>query len=605
MALATVANLDEALASRLAADLLYRALLEVGEPAKASEVARLVGRENVDLRLARVILVMHPDRFTLIERKWTLWSRFASKARPVDRNLRETIGAFGLPVCAEHIACEMAHIYDRPIEVYQTVVDKLLATGDKYFRAGDNWGLKAWLLSLNPEVVEPEDDVLLDNYLEPEDVEPFAQAAASLQPTDLDSVVAFLDAAGEPVPNRVLQFLVWRVAQGDFKPEAFFNKLMADGRATFLSDTTWVGPAVAARAMGLFPAMAEREVVESAEAQAPEAAEPLTITDEERDQLVEYVVESEHTARASNILEEMFEVTQGDATYDADLETVMSTLQSDERVRWVGADRFVPEGTIPPYVFAVPDILRFPETHYTDAEGNEVDLLLEDDGFDGGLDRDIRAVMAQDVLDEEPATEPDAVPPATARCVLKYHHKEIGTFPLAQLPPGFFPTQASITQADLILPNGHTCEIWVNNETRLVYGLLDWYPTLPVDSGAVFYLERQSDDRYVLTYGEETEPAVFISRNRLNELLELGQRADAEEAATFEIVREILEHYRKGIEFITVLTETNIARRTTRRMIASILSEYHCFFQRGGAWVYDARKLSQGFDKSKRKYLHK
>jgi hypothetical protein len=138
-----------------------------------------------------------------------------------------------------------------------------------------------------------------------------------------------------------------------------------------------------------------------------------------------------------------------------------------------------------------------------------------------------------------------------------------------------------------------------------VYGLLDWYDLLPVDSGAVFYLERQAPDRYALTYGEETEPAMFISRNRVNELLELGRRADSEALPTFEILREIMEHYRKGIEFITIGTELCIARRTRRRLIASLISGHHCFFQRGRAWVFDAKKLSQGFDKSKRKYLKK
>ena len=98
---------------------------------------------------------------------------------------------------------------------------------------------------------------------------------------------------------------------------------------------------------------------------------------------------------------------------------------------------------------------------------------------------------------------------------------------------------------------------------------------------------------------------MFISRNRVNELLALQERAETEELPTFDIMREIMEHYRKGIEFLTLLTEVNIVRRVTRRMVASILSEYHCFFQRGGAWVYDAKKLTQGFDKSKRKYLVK
>ena len=96
-----------------------------------------------------------------------------------------------------------------------------------------------------------------------------------------------------------------------------------------------------------------------------------------------------------------------------------------------------------------------------------------------------------------------------------------------------------------------------------------------------------------------------ISRNRINELLTLQERAENESLPTFEIMREIMEHYRKGIEYITLLTEINIVRRVSRRLVASLLSEYHCYFQRGGAWVYDATKLTQGFDKSKRKYLIK
>ena len=51
---------------------------------------------------------------------------------------------------------------------------------------------------------------------------------------------------------------------------------------------------------------------------------------------------------------------------------------------------------------------------------------------------------------------------------------------------------------------------------------------------------------------------MFISRNRVNELMELGQRAEDEELRSG-ILREIMEHYRKGIDYLTLLTEVNIA----------------------------------------------
>src|SRR5438045_233021 len=204
------------------------------------------------------------------------------------------------------------------------------------------------------------------------------------------------------------------------------------------------------------------------------------------------------------MLEDVFEVSPGESTYEGDLKIMVDTLKEDERITWLGADRFLPMGAIPEYVFSVPEILHIPVTHYTDAEGNELDLLLEDDGFDGGLQREVLGVMVQDVMDEEPVYTPEPNPPATARCVLKFHHKEIGTLALSQLAAGFFPVDSQILQVEVTLPTGQKVDAWVNNETRLLYGLLDWYQMIPVDSGAVFYIERQAPDRFVLTYGEET-----------------------------------------------------------------------------------------------------
>ena len=603
MAIATENKLDDALAANYVADLLHHALLQAGEPVKASEAAKLAGNPRVDLRLARVVLATHPERFTSTERKWTLWSRFADPGRATERNLDEVLNSYGAPIEVDALARELAAIYKRPTEYYERILGRVLANDELYIVAGDSkYARRDWLLFAEGET---EEDVLFDNYLKRADLAKYDKAAAKIKPNSIDSVVTFLDSQDGPVPSRALQFLVWRSAPEAFDAVNLYTSLLQDGRAVLLSGQQWIGPKIVEKLESFFPAIAEREVDEYGDNKVVEEAQPLVISDEEREALVQAVVKSEHASRASDLLESTFEVSPTDSTWTADLDTLMEILRNDDRVIWIGADRFVPQGTIPEYVFTVPEILHIPVTHYTDAEGNEVDLLLDEEGFDGGLQREILNLQAQDVLDEEPPYTPDAEPPATARCVLKFHHKEIGTFPLCQLPPGFFPVDAPVLQVELTLPTGHKADLWVNNEIRLVYGLLDWFNTLPVDSGAVFYLERQAPDRYVLTYGEETEPSMFISRNRVNELMELGRRAEDDELPTFEILREIMEHYRKGIEFITLLTETNIARRTTRRMVASLLSGYHCYFQRGGSWVFDAKKLSQGFDKSKRKYLKK
>ncbi|MEP6756441.1 MAG: hypothetical protein ABJA67_13130 [Chthonomonadales bacterium] len=593
----------EALAALYAADLLHAALLKAGEPVKASDGAKLADHPAVDLKLARVILSTNPKRFASVDRKWGLWSRYSDPTRPFERNLEDVLSLSGAPAAMTSLAAEMASIYNRSAEHFERLLSRTLTDTVRFFPAGDDhFGLTKWLLDANGE---SEDDVLFDNYLKAFDFVGYEKLGAKINPAKPETFTAFLDAVGEPVPSKVLQFLIWRADPINFDATEQFTILLHEGHAIYLSNGTWIGPKLAEKLISTFPALAEKEVDEHGDNAPAEAALPLTISDDEKEQVVLAILNSSRPSHAIDLLESIFEVTSTDSTYAVDVAMLIDTLKLDERIAWIGADRFLAVGSIPAYVYSVPESLHIEEAHYTDVEGNEVDFVLEDDGYDGGLQRETLTLVAQDIMDEEAAYTPDADPPATARCVLKFHHKEIGTFPLCQLPAGFFPADAPILQVDLSLPAGQRAELWVNNETRLVYGLIDWYNTLPVDSGVVFYLERQAPDKFVLTYGEETEPAMFISRNRVNELMELGRRAEDEELPTFEIAREIMEHYRKGIEFITLLTEVNISRRSSRRLVASLLSGYHCFFQRGGAWVFDAKKLSQGFDKSKRKYLKK
>ena len=594
------------LAMRYAGDLIYRALVEAGQPLKASDLVKAVGRDDVETRLTRVILSTDNVRFTANkDRKWTIWARFLDKRNTVDTNLGRILNAAGQPLRRKHIAQELHSVYGRPAEIFAEMLTRLAADTSRYFQLGDDYiGAAEWLLDTE---WENDDDVLFENFLQDEDVFPFEKAAvqSGINRTDASTIAAFLNAVGQPIKNKALQFLVWRADKNAFNPTAFYKRIFLESGALPLSDGSWIGPELAQKLTAQFPAIAEQEVSENAEAEAQEAAQPLVISDTDRDTLVQTILDGDGTAHATQLLEDTFDITPDYRTYDVDLRTIIKTLSDDERIVWVGGDRFRAQGTIPGYVYSVPGLLDIPEVNFTDVDGNPVDMMLEDDGFDGGLEREIVNPLAQDVLDEEPVALPDPNPPSNARAVIKYHHKQIGTMPLCQFPSGFFPPQPQILEAEFAIPGGQKAQVWINNETRLMYGLIDWFQSIPIDSGATFTLERQAPDRYFVNYNDESEPTMFISRNRINELMTLQERAESEELPTFEIIREIMEHYRKGIEFITLLTEVNIVRRATRRMVASILSEYHCYFQRGGAWVYDAKKLTQGFDKSKRKYLVK
>ena len=598
------AQTEEGLAARYAGDLVYRALIETGEPLKASEVAKAVGHPDVDTKLARVVLATNPG-MTAVDRKWTIWTRYLDVHNTVDRNIRRVLNTLGQPIRLHDLARELSLIYGRPTEIYEEMLSRLVQDPARYFMIDNEFVTPAdWLLNLESE---DEDEILFDNFLNDEDVFPYIDAAreAGLDGARPETITAFLDKVKKPIKSKALAFLAFHPDHEKFNGRMFYTRLFLDSGAFALSDGTWIGPALAQQLTTHFPTIAEQEVSENAEAEAQEAAQPLTLEPDALEKLVDAITTGDGTLFASALLSANFDITPDDRTYDEDLQTIIAGLASDERVVWVGGERFRPQGTIPGYVFSVPGLLEIPEDTYTDAEGVVIDQLLEDDGFDGGLEREILNPLAQDVLDEEPIPITDMNPPSNARAVIKYHHKEIGTLPLCQFPSGFFPATPTILETEFVLPGNQKAQVWVNNETRLLYGLLDWFQSIPIDSGATFTLERQAPDRYVVNYNDESEPTMFISRNRINELLLLQERAESEELPTYDIMREIMEHYRKGIEFITLLTEVNVVRRTTRRMTASILSEYHCYTQRGGAWVFDTKKLIQGFDKSKKKFIKK
>lgn len=595
---------EEELAARYAGDLVYRALIETGEPLKAGEVAKAVGHPDVDLSLARVVLATNPN-MTAVDRKWTIWTRFLDVQNTVDRNIRRVLNTFGQPIRLNDLARELATIYSRPAETYEEMLGRLVQDQTRFFLIDNEYVAPAeWLLNTDSE---EEEEVLFDNFLNDEDVFPYVEAAreVGLDSAHAETITALLDKINKPIKNKALQFLAYHLDHDKFNALSFYTRLFLDSGGFALSDGMWIGPTFAHQLTTYFPAIAQREVSDNIETEAQEAAQPLALSPESLEQIVSAVVESDETVFASRLLADTFEVTPEDRTYQEDLQTIIHALSQDERVIWVGGERFRPQGTIPGYVFSVPGLLDITEEAYKDEEGNIIDQLLEDDGFDGGLDREILNPLAQDVLDEEPIPITDMNPPSNARAVIKYHHKQIGTLPLCQFPSGFFPAEPTILETEFSLPGSQKAQVWVNNETRLMYGLLDWFQSIPIDSGATFTLERQAGDRYVVNYNDESEPTMFISRNRINELLLIQERVETEELPTFEIMREIMEHYRKGIEYITLLTEVNVVRRTTRRMVSSILSEYHCYTQRGGAWIFDAKKFVQGFDKSKRKFIKK
>ncbi|MES1228054.1 MAG: hypothetical protein ABUL72_05240, partial [Armatimonadota bacterium] len=238
-------------------------------------------------------------------------------------------------------------------------------------------------------------------------------------------------------------------------------------------------------------------------------------------------------------------------------------------------------------------------------DGDPVDIELGDDGLSSSLRKLIVHPLATDVKDEEPVPAPKTMP-EQLRLVLKPIHRELGTFPMSQFPTNWLSNDPEIQELIFINPAGEELQVWANHKARLLFNLFDWWLDQPVESGAVFSLTKTTKPNvFEFAWLDQTDPIVYISNQRMEELRELASRA--EDMSTFEIVREVMAHWPKGADFLTLLWEVNVVRRTSRRMLASLLSSYLCFYQRSGSpvWHYDHKKVEQGFDKSKKKFILK
>lgn len=604
----TIENPTRQAARVYLADKAYEVLAGREDAAKTGEILREIGIEDITLRMIRQTL-SSSDRFEPMDRKWTVASRIQDQQKTFERIVESVISGYGRPMPFSVLTEEMTLTNDREEFYYEDMLPRVLGANPRFFSIdGDKYGLTTWLLVADADNAE---DVLFDNFIEESEVAPYRKAAQKVQWNAADivgSVVEFLKAVGHQVPMKTIAFFAWEGLQSAYKPERFYS-------AVALSDKIIIFSTQEALAAEQMPeVMKELRAIEAeleelpAELEEEVEAAPVTVSETDRDEIVAFVLKNGGSVPAEDILESVIEMSPGERGYEEAVASLREALKDEDRVIYVGFDRWRPAGTIPDFVNEVPDSLIIPvATPFETPEGDVFDQELEDEGLEAGLKQEMMNPLVEDIGDEDPAESSYQPMDSYQRAVLKYHHKETGTLPVVQFNPAFFGNDPSIIHITLV-NEGVRRDVWINNETRLMYGLKDWYtPEMPV-SGAVFELhktERPGEFRFM--YDSRTDPMVFVPTSRLFELLALKDESETQETPLFDIITRILEHYKKGIGFVPLFTEVNLVRRTARQLVASILSSYHCFHTRGktGEWQYDQKKRSQGFNKAKRKYIKK
>lgn len=610
----------EVLSDEVLQILLHRALVTMGEPARLGEIIRELGDDTVTAGLARYIVDRNSRRFVSVDRRWDLAQRYLDPMRPVSRSVEEIISNHAAPVPADEIAVELSHIYHRVREHFDDVAIRLLR-GAQYFAVdnGRAFGLASWLLDISST---KEEDLIFFNMLDPQILKKYKKTAAGADWSDLVAASHDIIAAAglDTIDNRVLQYFAFAAVGEDYEPAEHYQQLydrsdlflalpnhrwiLLDQLSPVRDNWSKIAETAEDRPMEDAPVAPIVEVVNNS----------LEVTQKDLAELRLYFADKESIVTSSDILQHVFEIRPTDPTFAADSKTVIDYLKlHKDDFQWVGNDRFRTVGTMPPYIGQIPESLSFPVLpQFVTPDGEILDQMLMDAGFDQDLQADVYSSIAQDVNDQDGPDStiwPEGVSAdaPSIRLVLKPHHKEIGTFPLAQIPRGFLPVEPSIVELTLVDGSGNAYPVYVDYNVQLMYGLFDAYEEISADSGAVFHLEKTDDPAEVRFINDgETDSGTFISAARFADLTE--QRAEAEASdslSTYDIIKAILQHHHKGVSFLTLLTEVNVVRRTPRRLLASVLSAYAAFHFRANRWTFDAKLEQEGFDESKTAYLLK
>ncbi len=522
----------------------------------------------------------------------------------------------------------------------------------RFFRAGEYYGLTKWLLVPGDD----EEDFAFANSVSDEE----AAAWNGLPAGDAEKSPADI-LSGEPVSVRALQYLAWKREKDENCFLKVYEKLLASD-AVFLRDGTVCSKKTAEgyrrelarfqKALGDSPAdpltpediyleksalkkitdtIIRKGCFELKDAAAKyyggkDACDPQNLKlikdylfsainderidhddsqwfvkvdfdDEDRDDICSFITEK-GSVTAEDIIAEFLGIPMEHAGVPALKKRLAALMAGSENIL-VSGERYSKAVMIPEWAKAIPDSLVYTEPEpVEDMEGDIYDCMLEPEGFDPALRSEIYNPLAEDYGDEDPSRTIYSIDEAKQRCVLKYHHRMAGTFPLCQVQPGFFeiPENADVFPVDI---SGKT--VYINKNTRLIYGMADFYSDITSVSGTVFYIHK-TPEGYTFENTGETEKNCAIDTNRSMELLEL---AEQDNLTVFDIICRILS--RKPLSFPALYTEVNIVRRCSRLLVASILSSYHCFNVKGktGLWAFDEKKIDQGFNKNKKKYIKK
>ena len=514
---------------------------------------------------------------------------------PIEALIRELLLAVGKPLPVPVIAREvglMLHSHDPNLKNTVTGIIKTLrwaiaiAPG-VYLH--ENWMLRTGA---------PDDELLIrENRLDRDPDFQGLREFAEISATTPDAIaLELLEFTGSPLHQKVIGFFVHCNAPGSFSARELaatlndrklFQPLIdgfvtSQGQLPDLKSQTqeWLGELIAPTAQS------ETETIIAA------AAEPLAIAPatDPATNAATAPTEVAPTEIAPEIVEpESVEVAPAQPTLDQlDL-----AARGEEVPLYVGV---VPETLLP-------IALQIIDTK-TDAP---FDYALDDAGLDGAAADFVHDPMWEDIGEEiEVASLPntDKVPTET-KIVMLNHHIRSGTVKIRGVDRAFFGMTEPFVHFKFHDPeDDETLEVWGARAIGIVYEMGQWFDENLPPSGGTMKFERT--EKGIEISVDRPNAETFMTPRRLHELEDL--RKPAAKMSLFELLSRLVEDHPAGMTLPALWAEVNVVRRTSKRLMASVLSSYGVFSCKEGrskemVWSYD--RNGGGFREEKREFVRR
>ena len=595
-----------------------QSLWTASAPIRTTELTVVDGKE-LFWGLVRRIL-RECELLILLGRRWDFRWRHEAATAPLGGLVMTLLRLKGVPMTPEELAHLLSpHRQQTPAELAEKIGVFLHSRlGQTSFVTNDGrFGLMDWLPQVEGLGVAEAKEV---EFWQREE---FADWLLAQTPDDADLLPAatcLLDAAAMPLTCREVLFILWAKRHGQLEILPALEALLGASALQWLTMgycITEVGWQKAlplldeqSRALQAVAQQRVRHLDLDRLLQSPPSAKepPVHLSQEDADELAAWLAEQPFPVPLERLVEQGLEVLPLDPDFVPTLRAVVRLLQADKRFVefgshcwWVAEKK--PEGVeeLPPVLVPPP-----PPPLPTDLEG-QFDLLLPKDAIDEDLRQFVEDPTYEEVGEEEDVVAPMALKPIRRLDIpVLYPHLTAGTLKVRRIDRPFFPEGPALQFLLATDESGTEVPLWVNLSLGLCFGLKDWYERQGVTVGGLVRLERARSGQVSLRWTHRQDRWLSIPLARLDELRQFAAHETVRQAPLIVLLQSLMAQHPKGVHFLRLWSELNVLRRTTKRMLASLLCAYPMFTRipnQWGFWTMDYSKIGEGVREEKRQWL--